>query len=360
MTLIQSTNGPRGADPRSVHRVHQWAKPNETVVENLFEKGHLAQMMRASAEITHGLPIPILSLPQVQICDGLLLPVFQGAGFSSLSDLINEATTGGKAQDLLYSKTGITGVANSSSTLWTAAGNPSAGSAGAALAGGTNCTNATAGAIPQRNATGGDTLHITTVWSMPSVANNTLLLFDRIWHGTAAASTAGAQTVTMTPTRYDTTGSTGTSKGNFATVEVTATLGATAHTWTIQYVDDSGNSAETTAGNVGVSGCIASRLDVAASAMWSANLNTGDMGISDITQFTMGASVTGAGTNIVLGHPLGFIPQPVAQQMVVLDGINSAFNLVQVLDDACLSLFELYKLATTATQYNGWIKLVSG
>lgn len=373
---------------RRLNRIHQWARPNESVVESIFEKGHLEQMYKATRDFRG--PIPILGLPQVSVVDGLLIATplgegysslrefagehaprtytFQGkeyplisggAGFASLSDLISEATTGGKSQDLVFQKTGATGVANASNTLWFAAGQPAAGSIGAALAGGTDTTSATTGALKQRNPTGGDTLHIVTCYSIPSVANNTLLLFDRIWHGAPAVSTAGAQTVTMTPTRYSTTGSTGTSKFNFVTLEINTNLGATAHTWTIQYNDDSGNTVETTAGNVGLSSGITPRLDVAASAPWSAVLNSGDFGVSDLTQFTMGASVTGA-TNLVLGHPLAFIPQPVAQQMVILDGINSAFNLVQVVDDACLSFFELYKLATTATQYNGIIKLVAG
>lgn len=361
-----------------LRRSHVHARPLEGMLDRMMMPGHLEQVLRGSAEIA--IPVPILGFPQVSAVRGLLRavplgegfsslrefageydysPGIRGGGFASLSDLINEATNGGKGQDLLFNKTGATGVANSSNTLWFAAGQPAAGAVGAALAAGTDTLRTTTGALQQVNATGGDTLHITTVYCMPSVANNTLLLFDRIWHGAPAVSTVGAQTVTMTPSRYAGTGAGGSCLGNFATLEINANLGATAHTWTIQYTDQVPNGAETTAGNVGLNTGIAPRLDVAANAAWQAVLNAGDFGISDLTQFTMGASVTGA-TNLVLGHPLGFIPQPVAQQMVVLDGINSAFNLARVLDDACLSFFELYKLATTATQYNGLLKLVAG
>lgn len=321
--------------------------------------GHLAQIMRATAEITHGLPIPILGLPQVSVVDGLLVAVPLGGGFSSLSDLINEATNGGKSQDLVFSKAGATGVANACNTLWYTAGTPAAGANGAALASGTNTTRTTTGALTQQNPSGGDTLHIATVYMMPSVGNNTLLLFDRIWHGAPAVSTTGDQTVTMTPTRYAGTGAGGSCIGNFSTLEIQANLGATAHSWRITYVDDVPNAAENAATVVGLSGGITPRLDVVANTQWFIPLNAGDLGISDITLFNMGASVSGA-HNLLLGHPLGFIPQPVAQQMVVLDGINSAFNLTRVLDDACLSFFELYKAATTATQYNGMLKLVAG
>lgn len=361
-------------------RQHLWKQPSEGVIDSLLLPGHLQQIMRASIDMTHGLPIPILSMPQVAVVDGLLIPTpleqgfsslreyakdwsppkgIRGGGFSSLSDLISEATNGGKSQDLLFSKSGATGVANASNTLWYAAGTPAAGSNGAALAGGTDTTRATVGALTQTNPSGGDTLHITTIYMMPSIANNTLLLFDRIWHGAPAVSTVGDQTVTMTPTRYAGTGVGGSSIGNFVTLEIQANLGATGHSWRVTYVDTVPNAAENATAFAGLNAGIAPRLDVAANAQWFLPLNNGDLGVSDITLFNMGASVSGA-TNLVLGHPLGFIPQPVAQQMVVLDGINSAFNLTRVLDDACLSFFELYKLATTATQYNGMLKLVAG
>jgi hypothetical protein len=335
-----------------------WAHPNETVVENLLSPGNLSQIMRASYQFP-GKPIPILCLPQVSAYRGMLLPVPLGGGFSSLSDLVSEATTGGKGQKLLFNKVGATGVANATSTLWFTAGTPNAGSNGAALAAGTDCTSTTTGALRQANAAGGDTLHIVSAFSMPTVGSNCLLLFDRIWHGLAAASTAGAQTVTSTLTRYATTGATGTSIGNFCAPEVNTNLGATAHTWTIQYTDDAGNGVETTAGNVGVSGCVTPRIDVAAAAPWNAVLNGNDVGLSDISQWTTGASVTG-NINICVGHPLGFIPQPTANQMVILNGINDAFNLERVYDNACLSFFELFKNATTATTYNGIVQLVSG
>jgi hypothetical protein len=53
------------------------------------------------------------------------------------------------------------------------------------------------------------------------------------------------------------------------------------------------------------------------------------------------------------------IPQPVANVGVVLDGINSAFNLVEVKTDACLAFLELKGIGS-ATTYTGQVVLVSG
>jgi hypothetical protein len=63
---------------------------------------------------------------------------------------------------------------------------------------------------------------------------------------------------------------------------------------------------------------------------------------------------------MVLAHPLALIPLLVANAAVVLDGINSAFNLVELKTDCAPALLEVNKPATTATTYTGQATLVSG
>ncbi len=339
---------------------HVWKRPNEELVDRALGGNQLEQMMLHSMGMT--IPIPILCMPQVQVYRGMLVPVVMGGGFSSLGDLISEATTGGKRQDLTFQKTGVTGVANATNTLWLGTGFPGAGAAGAALAAGTNTTSATAGAIGFTNAAGGDTLHLVSAWAMPSIALNTLFLFDRIWHGAPALSSNAAQTVTMTAARYAGTGAGGTSIGNFASVEIiTTNMGATGHTWLFNYKDDQNNSSEAIAAITGLNTGISGRLDIVAATPFAAALNGSDLGISNLVSFTWStASLTTGGPNLVLGHPLGYIPQPIANQMIVIDGINSAFNLARIYDSACLSLWELWKNAVTATTYQGQLTVVSG
>ncbi len=50
--------------------------------------------------------------------------VAHAAGFSSVSDLINELTVNGKGQEYIFNKVGSTGVVGRSSTLWYASGIP--------------------------------------------------------------------------------------------------------------------------------------------------------------------------------------------------------------------------------------------
>jgi hypothetical protein len=90
-------------------------------------------------------------------------------GFASLSDLITEATTGGKSQVLPYQKTGVAGpAATSSAFLWAQGAMPSAGANAAAAPGGTIPDNTTNGGFKQVDPAGSDTLHLTTWTGLPA------------------------------------------------------------------------------------------------------------------------------------------------------------------------------------------------
>lgn len=282
------------------------------------------------------------------------------AGFSSLSDLISEATTGGKRQDWWYYKVGSGAVTGASWSLWELSGFPPAGSAPSAIPGGSVPTNATVGAIPFVNPGGGDTLHITTIQSQASTAPNTLLMYDRTFHASGVSATStSAQAVSGTPTRYATT----TSPGVFAFPEVTTTLGATASNLTMQYTDQAGNTAENAPAIAMTTSAAATGrripLGSAAPFGWFIPLNSADTGLRTITNLTLSASMTAGVFNIVMGKPLAWVPQPVANSMVVMDGINSAFSLVEVLTNACLAFIEM-KGVGSSTTYTGTVTMVAG
>lgn len=352
--LIQSTNGARGKDPRSVRRTHQWAKPRESVVDSLLSHGQLDQILAASTGLYAD--IPILGLPQVLVYDGMLVPVVAGGGFSSIEDLVaKERLTGYDSQ---YYKSGLTGIANGAgNTLWYSSGSPAVGATPGAAPTGTNCTNATLGALPFRNPPAGEETYIAGAVSAASVANNTLLLYDRIWHSDFSVTVDTA--FTMTPARYATTGSTGTSVGNFFTYECRSSLGA-GYRAALEYVDQDGNTAEFTGVNSGTAlatGQLATQAN--ASDIWYP-LAAGDTGISEVISLDVAAGGSSGSLTAILGHPLAFIPQPVASTLITLDGINSAFHMQRVYDNACMALFEIRKPSTSNTAYHGVIHLVSG
>lgn len=274
------------------------------------------------------------------------------AGFSSLSDLISEATTGGKLQNLFFSKTGSVTTSGSNASLWAVGNYPSAGATPSAIPGGSVPTSATAGAIPFVDAAGGDTLHALTIQSQGSAAPNCLILYDRTFHAASVShNTTSGQTVSGAPNRYTSTAAAGT----FASLEVTSALGATAQNCTLTYTDEAGNTGQSSAATAAVSSAVANRIPFASFFL---PLAAGDTGLRAVTAVTFSAANTGT-SNLFQGKPLAFIPQPVANSMVVMDGINSAFNFVRILDDACLAFLEL-KGVGSSTIYTGTMTLCSG
>lgn len=274
-------------------------------------------------------------------------------GFSSLSDLISEATTGGKRQERYLSKTGTLATSGAYGSLWNVGAFPAAGGTPSAIAAGAVPTNSTVGSWLQANAAGGDTLHFVSGMIMGSAAPNTLLVYDRLWHGSAVLhTTTGNQAVSGTPDRYTTTESV----DNFCFLEVYGgSLGSTAHNATITYVDDAGNTAEAGSAQAVTASSVVTRIPF---ANWFYILNAGDRGCRNVTNIAFSAVSSGT-SNIVVGRPMFFLPCPTAGIMVPIDGINSMFNLIRIKDNACLAFIEMKNVAT-ATTYTGSVIMVSG
>jgi len=281
------------------------------------------------------------------------------AGFSSLSDLISEATTGGKKQILVFNKVGTASAAAAQPmSLWNVGAQPAAGGVGGVRGTGRACLNTTTGAMGQLNAAGGDQLHLTAMYGAATVAN-TMLLVDRLWDMTWNHATGTNQAIDSAnrPSRYQTAPL---APGNFISGEVTTALSATAHTMTLTYVDQDGNTAENLAAFAVPVSAAANRIPLV-SPNFFLPLNTPDTGLRYFTNFAQSTitSVTGI-SNFSINHPLGFIPCPVVNMTFIVDGINSAFNLERIYDGACLCFLEMPKTATTATTYNGALSMVSG
>lgn len=284
-------------------------------------------------------------------------------GFSSLSDLISEATVANKKQTSTFNRTGPTGVVGVTSSLHKLGPQPAAGAAAAAAPGGTVPTSATLGALAFNNPTvGGDTSHFVGAQVLASVAPNTLLLYDRLFAVAKAMNSTATEAVTGVPTRYQNTtpGTVDSAEGNFLFVEVGLTaLAATAHNWTAVNYQDQGNAAGVLPSLTGNSGAIVHRLDHPVN-QWFAPLATGDTGIRNLTQMQCSALVATGLIDFVIGHPIAWFPCFVANTACLVDGINTAFNLVRIFDSACLSLLEVTKPATTATNYSGTIDYCAG
>lgn len=286
------------------------------------------------------------------------------AGFAGASDLLFEATAGGKLRSYLFQKSGSTGVVAVTNSLWRAGAVPASGAAGSAAPGGRAPTDATAGAFPFTNPTGGDTQHFVSGFPLASVAGNTLLVYDRIFDVAKTMNSTSTEAVTGVPTRYQSTVATDQdyAGGNFLFVEVGGTaLAATSHNWTVCTYTNQAGQAATLPSLTGNSGAIVDRLDHPV-GQWFAPLAAGDSGIRALTQMQCSAAVATGLVNFVIGHPIAFMPCPIANMICVSDTTapGGGFNPARIFDDACLAFLEVCKPATTATNYTGSFNTVAG
>jgi hypothetical protein len=281
------------------------------------------------------------------------------AGFASLSDLISEATTGGKKQTLSYLKVGLAAPAVGASQSLRRQGTFPAAAAAifGALPGGTVPVRTTAGAIMQNNAAVGDQLHLVNWFDQQTTSQtSSLMLMDTIFGCQPNYNVTTSQSITGVPTRYNTAAL---APGNVLNADVTTALAATAINVTITYVDDAGNAAE-----AGVAQALRASSAVGTSPFtspaWFYNLNAGDRGVQKMTAILFSAG-SAAAVDRLISHPLAIMPGAgIANQVVMLDGINSAFSLERIYDDAYLTLWDWMKSATAATTHAGQIVLVSG
>lgn len=284
------------------------------------------------------------------------------AGFTSLSDLINEVTVNSKRQEPYFYKVGTTGVLAATNSLFRCAGHPGAGAAGSAAPGGVAPTSATTGGLIFTNPSGGDTTHITSGFPLGSVISNSLLMYDRIFAVAKTMNSSATEAVTGVPTRYQSATATDAefAGGNFVFPETGTVLANTAHNWTVcQYTDQGGTTGVSLPSVTGNAANIANRLDIPVGAFFCP-LATGDTGIKALTQMQCSATVATGTIDWVIGHPLMWMPLPIAGVICVADNLNTAFNFTRIIDSACLAFLEVCKPATTATSYTGTIVLAQG
>lgn len=281
----------------------------------------------------------------------------QLGAFTTMDSLL-AARSGGKGQDLLFSKTGVAANAiGNSNELWTRAGQPSAGSAGAAAPGGTATTNSTTGNFGYKNPANANTGHFIGGWVSGGTIANSLLIIDQLFRVAKTMNSTATEAVTGTFSRYQSGTATAADYigGNFCfPANPTTVLAATAHNWTVcQYTDEASNTGNNFASTAGVSACVVGGIDLAV-GNWFLPLAAGDVGVKALTQMQCSAAVATGTIDFVVAHPLGMMPLWVANHACMIDNLTTAIDqLTNVYDNACITAIELLKPATTAVTYNG-------
>lgn len=287
------------------------------------------------------------------------------------ADAVYAALTGGKAQFFPFVKVGVAANAiGNAIDLWTAlTSNPTAGAAAPAAPGGVAPTSASAGAFSYVNPGNANTGHFLISEIVSSVINNTLLLYDRIFAVAKLMNSTANEPVTGVPTRYTSQVSTDLDYigGNFCFTSCpTTVLPATAHNWAAgggagvgcTYTDQGGTINQNFALTTGIASCVLRGVDIVAQK-WFMELAAADVGVKALTNMQASALVASGTIDFVIGHPIAFMPCPVANLVCVRDGLRNSMNLTSVFDNACLALLEMPKSAPTAATYSGLLTFCS-
>jgi len=266
------------------------------------------------------------------------------AGFTSLSDLISEATQGNKSLNLYWEKVETSGTAGVWFSLWGIGPHPTAGANAAAAPGGEAPTQATIGA-PAMADCSPDFRFIVTAMVLDSGINSPWLCYDRLFQVDKTMNSTANESVTGVPTRYQssTPADWDYAGGNFMFPEVGGTaLANTAHNWGVAggneclYRNQAGTDSQTLPVVTGNANAAVRRLDNPGE-QWFMPLASGDTGVMDLARMRCSAAVATGVINFVIGHPLAWAVQPVAYAAGLTDNINTAFNLTRVFDGAALA-----------------------
>jgi hypothetical protein len=223
-------------------------------------------------------------------------------------DLVTAARGNGQAWDYIGSKASQTTVANQWSSFLRTAGSPGAMTY-SGIPGPAALDSNTTGAWPLPMSLGAsDDLYLTNFGTNHATGTNIVLLVDVLQAaGNISATIVTSQNVTTTTLPRWTGGA-----GLQMTLEVTTAFGTATGipNVTINYVDQSGNVAESTSAiSIGATSLIAGRMFPIQDGPM-VRLNTGDYGIRSINQVTFSASSAGAGAACaaILYKPLLMVP----------------------------------------------------
>lgn len=284
-------------------------------------------------------------------------------GFSSMDDLINEVTTNGKTETLVYQKTTA---AVATAGAWQDYGN-SGGSIAASTYGAADLTFTATddtwseGALYHGGDKSPDTKHFLSAGA--SVYNATgapwiLMCVDQVGYvklSTTNVSTTGTKVVTMTPIaataakvdRYPN------GEGLRMYMSAASTMGANAPTCIINYLDTGGAAGATTTFTSTATAANGTILNSGAAANKYGPfipLATGDTGVSDIVNVTWAGTAHASGTVIVhLVKPLFTIPIPANGIHTMLDFVNSIPSMRQIKDGANLRFIAFNTAATPSS-----------
>lgn len=269
------------------------------------------------------------------------------AGFASMDDLLDEATTNGKEYAFDWFKYGPAAKANGVWTrLWASSGMPGAGGEPSATPG--DAFTNVAGSINFPNQSP-DHKHFFTFGGV-ATQDCVLMVYDRLTGvGGVSIATTGNKTIdTVALPRYAGTDALGVQ----VWIEVTTAVSAGTPAITL-------NSYTAQDGTTGRSGAaLTLSATPTAHAMYQLPLQSGDLGVRSVETINVGVAGTSGVVNVVLVKPLVQIPL-IASQWNEVSLVSQLHSLPRVYDGASLG-FAFLASTTTAPNFWGCVRLGYG
>lgn len=287
-----------------------------------------------------------------------------GATITSYDGIIN-ARAGGNAEDRVIAKASFTTTASNWFDVFRATGAPTAGVYNATTAPtGTNMNRATTGAwsLGLTNPTGGNKKYLLTMGFNSTVAKNFGILVDMLTQsGAFRLTVVTAETVATPPTllRY------ATGAGVQMSLVVTTASSATAHTFTVTYMNQAGTAGQTVVLSAPATATIASQLAYPTGiGSPFVGFQAGDYGARE---FKQGQSNTALAAGVLVGvlsYPLAFVPGLAANTYVERDStvqIDGLLELVLGSDSSlgCLNMF-VNDNSTSLGAFNCFLRTCTG
>lgn len=280
------------------------------------------------------------------------------AALTDLSDQINRLTSGNNGTPETPSWFKVPRIAGAAATspiagrfasMWTYDGMPAGGAVPTSAA---IPDRTTQGALPFTPPGGSREKFMISVGAMPQIGG-VFLLYDRLFHigGLSGTSTASQTVQGSTPSPAITRNTSG--AGNMVWYEVYNTLGTTATTLTMTYINQDGTGSRTSTINIGGTGfrelTRAQRIPLAA----------GDTGVQAVESVQLSGTTGSSSSNIgiTIAQPLAWIPVGVGGAGGWRDYTTGLPGIPVIHPDACLAI--MYQPSTgTASELQMFATLV--
>lgn len=295
-------------------------------------------------------------------------------GWTTLDDLINEATNNGKlfTPAPYYKAFGASPTGQSWSHLWGNRGAPAPGAFSGTAETALQCDDTTAGSFNTGGSVSPDTKHLlnVTVRSNGTADPLIFVLYDLVlkYDNCTMGNTLHTMTNGVSAARYAAAGEPGLQLMGCQTDTTTANGLST-----FTYADQNGNSSTvpnaTAYNNPGIAAAPLTTnswiscwgIDIGGGTVRAVlNLPTaaGDLGARSVTSY----QYAGAGAGefaILLGYPLAYMPCPVGDMFFTYDFVKQIPSVPRIFDGACLT-FAVYTGASTHDNYFATIQTAWG